>query len=65
MIVCGPIPLVERMAHPGAALAVATGDAAVRERAWKQLETAVTGLGDASNLSEMEPNREPTAVQRS
>ena len=64
MIVCGPIPLVERMAHPGAALAVATGDVAVRERAWKQLETAGTGLGDASNLSEMEPNREPTAVQR-
>ena len=35
MIVCGPIPLSERMADPEAALAVATGDAAARERPGK------------------------------
>ena len=40
MIVCGPIPLRERMARPEAALAIATGDAAAREWAWKRLETA-------------------------
>ena len=39
MIVCGPVPLRERMAHPDAALAIATGDAAAREWAWKRLET--------------------------
>ncbi len=31
MIVCGPIPLSERMAVPDAALAIATGDPAARE----------------------------------
>ena len=40
MIVCGPIPLSERMAAPDAALAIATGDAAAREWAWKRIETA-------------------------
>ena len=40
MIVCGPVPLSERMAVPDAALAIATGDAAARERAWKRIETA-------------------------
>ena len=43
MIVCGPIPLSERMAVPDAALAVATGDPAAREWAWKRIETAKTG----------------------
>ena len=42
MIVCGPIPLSERMARPEAALAIATGDAAAREWAWKRLETAAS-----------------------
>ena len=36
MIVCGPVPLSERMAAPDAAMAIATGDAAARERAWKR-----------------------------
>jgi hypothetical protein len=40
MIVCGPVPLRERMADPAAALALATGDTAARERAWKSLEAA-------------------------
>ena len=56
MIVCGPIPLSERMARPEAALAFATGDAAERECAWKMLETAVPARVDAANLGEMEPS---------
>jgi hypothetical protein len=56
MIVCGPIPLSERMARPEAALAIATGDAAAREWAWKRLETAASGRADAADLSELEPS---------
>jgi hypothetical protein len=56
MIVCGPIPLSERMARPEAALAVATGDAAAREWAWKRLETAAAGRMNAADLGEMEPS---------
>jgi hypothetical protein len=55
MIVCGPIPLSERMARPEAALAFATGDAAERESAWKMLETAAPGCVDAADLGELEP----------
>ncbi|MFZ2158633.1 MAG: hypothetical protein WAV72_21270 [Bradyrhizobium sp.] len=60
MIVCGPIPLRERMALPEAALAVATGGDAARERAWKRLESAVSGRADAADLS----GREPSARRR-
>jgi len=56
MIACGPIPLSERMARPEAALAIATGDAAAREWAWKSLETAVAGCVDAADIGEMEPS---------
>jgi len=56
MIVCGPIPLTERMARPEAALAIATGDAAAREWAWKRLEAAPTGRLDAADLGDMEPS---------
>ncbi len=56
MIVCGPIPLSERMARPEAALAIATGDPAAREWAWKSLETAVASRLDAADLGEMEPS---------
>ena len=56
MIVCGPIPLSERMARPEAALAFATGDAAARERAWKMLETAVPRPVDAADLGVKEPS---------
>jgi hypothetical protein len=56
MIVCGPIPLSERMARPEAALAFATGDAAARERAWTMLETAVPSRVDAADLGELEPS---------
>ena len=56
MIVCGPVPLRERMACPEAALAIATGEAAARERAWKTLETAPASHADAADLGEMEPS---------
>jgi len=56
MIVCGPIPLSERMARPKAALTFATGDAAARECAWKMLETAVPDRVDAADSGEMEPS---------
>jgi hypothetical protein len=55
MIVCGPIPLTERMACPEAALTIATGDAAARESAWKKLETAASSRIDAADSGEMEP----------
>jgi hypothetical protein len=55
MIVCGPIPLRERMTRPEAALAIATGDAAAREWALKGLETADAGRADAAGLGGMEP----------
>jgi hypothetical protein len=56
MIVCGPIPLRERMAQPEAALEVATGDAAARETAWKMLETVPATPTDAAGLDEVEPS---------
>jgi hypothetical protein len=60
MIVCGPVPLKERMADQAAALAIATGDAGTRESGWNRLETApIAGL-DASETSRMEP----TAARR-
>ncbi len=55
MIVCGPVPLTERMAVPAAALAVATGDAPAREWAWKQLENAHPGPVDPAISDELEP----------
>jgi hypothetical protein len=55
MIVCGPIPLSERMAHPDAALAIATGgDPSARERAWKRLENPAVSRPDDADLSALE-----------
>jgi hypothetical protein len=56
MIVCGPIPLTARMAVPDAALAVATGDPATREWAWKRIETAKMDACGATELGELEPS---------
>ena len=56
MIVCGPIPLIDRMAVPEAALAVATGDASAREWAWKRLEAAAASRADAVESGELEPS---------
>ena len=55
MIVCGPIFLSARMAVPDAALAVATGDPAAREWAWKRIESAKAAPVDAADLGDMEP----------
>jgi hypothetical protein len=56
MIACGPVPLSERMARPEAALEIATGDAAARDRAWKGLEPATASQADAADLGAMEPS---------
>ena len=56
MIVCGPIPLSARRAVPDAAMAVAIGDPAAREWAWKRIETARAGAPDADDLGGMEPS---------
>ena len=56
MIVCGPVPLRERVAAPDAALAIATGDSGVREWAWKQIENAGAERADAAEMTEMEPS---------
>jgi len=56
MIVCGPVPLRERMAAPDAALAIATGDAAAREFGWRRLENAAPRDPMAArDLSDQEP----------
>ena len=56
MIVCGPVPLRERMARPEAALAIATGDAATREWAWKRLKMTAVDRLDGTDLGEVEPS---------
>jgi len=56
--------LSERMAHPEAALIIATGDATARECAWKKLETTAADHITAADLGEMEPKLEPTARRR-
>ena len=48
--------LRERMAQPEAALAVAIGDAAAREWAWKTLKPPSPARPDAADLGEMEPS---------
>ena len=63
MIVCGPLALRERMAHPAAALEVATArDAAELERAWSEL--AVSGPVRASAATDLGDVREPAAHRR-
>jgi pimeloyl-ACP methyl ester carboxylesterase len=54
MIVCGPVPLRERMADPAAALVVAIGDAAARQRAWNRIEMA-QNPGQIAAPGHMEP----------
>ncbi|MGC2775300.1 MAG: hypothetical protein WA418_06630 [Bradyrhizobium sp.] len=63
MIVCGPVPLRERMAQPAAALAIATAtDPASQEKAWAELQSpAFPGGATAVELSSL---REPSARRR-
>lgn len=56
MIVCGPVPLRERMSHPEAALAVANGDAETRERAWKSLGSPASSDATTADLGALEPS---------
>ena len=56
MIVCGPMPLRERISRPDAALAIATGDAAMREWAWKLIESAPANQAGAAELGAAEPS---------
>jgi hypothetical protein len=56
MIVCGPMPLRERMSFPETALAVVTGDTASREWAWKRIEAGSADRADAAELSAVEPS---------
>jgi hypothetical protein len=56
MIVCGPIPVRERMADPEAALALATAeDAAAREQAWTRLESVLRTIQTDAKSGDMEP----------
>ncbi len=45
MIVCGPVPLRERVTQPAATLALVDGDLTTRENAWKKLD-----LGQRSGI---------------
>ena len=55
MIVCGPVPLRERVALPEAALAIAAGDATSREWGWKRIEPAISPApGNLADPGEME-----------
>lgn len=56
MVVCGPLALRERVAAPDAALSIATGDPATRERAWKQIQKAGLCRRDAPEIGELEPS---------
>ena len=56
MIVCGPVPLRERMASPQAALTVVTAqEPDLREQAWLALESGVPGRGNGADLTGQEP----------
>ena len=59
MIVCGPVPLRERMARPGAALAIASGDEAMRARAWREIEAPLATAAGAPKLGTLEPSAPP------
>ncbi|HLZ01909.1 MAG TPA: hypothetical protein VKR55_07120 [Bradyrhizobium sp.] len=56
MLVCGPVPLRERTAHPQAALAIATGAPAAREKAWQAIECAPVSGKAAAELGGKEPS---------
>jgi hypothetical protein len=56
MIVCGPVPLRERMARPDAALAIASDDEAMRSQGWRELEAPLVTAADAPKLGALEPS---------
>ncbi len=63
MIVCGPIPLRERIAHPAAALALATApDTASRGEAWVALQSPASSVG--TSAADLSTAREPPTRRR-
>jgi hypothetical protein len=56
MIVCGPVPLRERMARPDAALAIASTDEAMRAQGWRELEAPLARAASAPKLGPLEPS---------
>ena len=54
MIVCGPVPLRERMARPDAALAIASPDEAMRARGWRELEAPLATPSSAPKSGTLE-----------
>jgi hypothetical protein len=54
MIVCGPVPLRERVARPDAALAAASPDEAMRAQAWRALEAPLATGASAPKLGDLE-----------
>ncbi len=55
MIVCGPVPLHERMAQSKAAPAMTTSEASTREWASTRLKPAILLPADATDLGNVEP----------
>jgi pimeloyl-ACP methyl ester carboxylesterase len=56
MIVCGPLPIRERMARPDAALRALTAEADARTRAWQELEMPLVACDNAPKLGIPEPS---------
>jgi pimeloyl-ACP methyl ester carboxylesterase len=54
MIVCGPVPLRERMARPDAALAIASTDQAMRAKGWRELQAPLATAVNAPKLGSLE-----------
>ena len=54
MIVCGAVPLRERMARPDAALAIASDDEAMRAQGWRELEAPLATAANAPKLGTLE-----------
>jgi hypothetical protein len=54
MIVCGPVPLRERMSRPDAVLAVMSDDEAMRAQAWRELEAPLATPANAPKLAPLE-----------
>ena len=55
MIVCGPVPLRERIADQAAAMAIATGDPDARQTGWNRLESGLNNAADSPGTVKMEP----------
>ena len=55
MIVCGPVPLRERMARPDAALAIAGDDPTARAHGWQDLESFAPARARSGDLERSAP----------